>query len=141
MVNCFDLGTASTTTLATSSSTTTSSSTSSVTTTTTTKYVYQNSFVLNAFPFNSTNNGRIQVGLTDFLTFLPCLYSFDLNKIVDPLSLAYNYYCILSKTDPGDFSQGLYALEKNTALTQDQIKSANTCFKTSGMYIQLCILF
>lgn len=91
--------------------------------------------MLNAFPLNLTKNGRLNVSLTDFLAFLPCLYSYDLNKIVDPLSLTYNYYCILSDKYPGNFSQDLYSLRPNTALSQAQLNSANTCFKTNGIIV------
>ena len=115
-----------------SSSTSTTSSSSPILKTTTTKHIYPNGFILNAFPLNSTNNATIKIGLTDSIEFFPNLYSYDLNNIVDPLSLIFNYYCILSENDPGDFSNNLYLISARIPLSQIQINSASTCFKTNG---------
>jgi hypothetical protein len=121
----------------TTTTTSTSSSTSSTTTkpTTTTKYLYPNSFFLNAFPINTTieNQTIIKVGLTDLIAFLPSIYSYDLNDLLDPFKLSYNYYCILADKYPGDFSLDLYSIKPNKVLTQVQINAANTCFKTNGI--------
>ena len=111
------------------------SSSSSTTTRpeTTTKYLYPNSFVLNAFPINTTiENQTIKVGLTDSIAFLPSIYSYDLNDLIDPFKLGYNYYCILADKYPGDFSLDLYSIKPNTVLTHAKINTANTCFKTNG---------
>ena len=106
--------------------------------TTTTKYLYPNGFILNAFPLNSTiSNQTIKVGLTDYIAFFPSIYSYDLNNLIDPFTLTYNYFCILTDKYPDDFSLDLYSIKPNKVLTQEQINSANTCFKTNGICLFL----
>jgi len=147
--------TTTTSTSSSTSSTSSSSSSSSLTTSmlnsyfsstttrpkTTTKYLFPNSFVLNAFPINTTiENQTIQVGLTDSIAFLPSIYSYDLNDLIDPFKLNYNYYCILADKYPGDFSLDLYSIKPNTVLTQVKINAANTCFKTNGSFFAFFFL-
>ena len=69
------------------------------------------------------------------ISFVPAFYSIDPNGIIDPSSLNYNYYCILTDANTAqasNFNQPIYSILPNVDLTQDQTNNENTCFKSSS---------
>jgi hypothetical protein len=89
------------------------------------------SYVITAF--NQEIN--LSVDPLQSISFVPAFYSIDPNGIVDPKSLNYNYYCILinvNTVQASNFNQAIYAIQQNVDLTQDQINSESTCFKSTS---------
>ena len=71
------------------------------------------------------------------ISFAPSLYSTDPNSIINPVSLNYKFYCILTDAtnavQPNNFNQMLYSVQPNVQLTSDQIKAPDACFKSSSL--------
>jgi hypothetical protein len=88
---------------------------------------------------NSSNS--LTIGLSDSLLFMPVYYSYDLDKLTDPSLLDYNFYCILINKNQSmnNFNQNLYSIKPNVDLTNDQIQSYETCFKSKGFKIYLLL--
>ena len=91
------------------------------------------SFVITAF-----NQAVILlVDPLESISFVPAFYSIDPNGIIDPSTLNYNYYCILTDANTvqaSNFNQPIYSILPNVDLTQDQTNNDNTCFKSSSKY-------
>ena len=78
----------------------------------------------------------LSVGPLDSISFVPAAFSIDPNSLVDPSSLNYSYYCILTDSNTNltsSFDQSLYSIQPNAVLSQDQMNAANTCFKSSSI--------
>lgn len=89
----------------------------------------------NVLGFDSGAN--LTVGPFDSILFTPPFYSFDPNNVISPLTLNYQYYCILmnatSKVQPNNFNQSVYSIQPNVELTSEQINTPDTCFKSSSI--------
>lgn len=102
--------------------------------------VIPSGFIVSAF---DTQNGFIKIntsislGLSDSVAFIPAFYSYDLDNLLDPNSLIYNFYCILAakNTNPNNFNQDLYSVKVGEELSQTKISSLDTCFKTTGKFL------
>ncbi len=88
-------------------------------------------YLITAFSQAAVN---LLVDPLESISFVPAFYSTDPNGIVDPSTLNFNYYCILTDKNTvqeSNFNQPIYSIQPNVVdLTGDQINAINTCFKS-----------
>ena len=93
-------------------------------------------FVLLAFESSATS--ILQIGFLDTIVFIPVFYSFDQDGYINSNSLDYNFYCILinkGSITPNNFNQSIYSIHPDEDLPDEQMKSTETCFKTTSLLI------
>lgn len=82
-------------------------------------------------------SNRLVIGQNEHLSFLPAYYSYNPDYYIDPNSLSYDFYCILTDFNAvinksALINNTLYLIRPNATLSQEELNSPDTCFKSTG---------
>lgn len=97
--------------------------------------IISSGYILSAFNQDIAIDNKLSIGLLDTIAFVPAFYSKDLDNLVIFNQLSYNYYCILEDLNTNlqkSFDDDLHSIKPDTAITNDQMNSDETCFKSKS---------
>ncbi len=104
--------------------------------------IISSGYKLSAFNSDIASDFKLTVGLLDTIAFFPVFYSQDFDNLIMFNQLSFNYYCILEDLNTDllqikSFDDNLHLIKPNEAMTNEQINSLDTCFKTKSIQIIL----
>jgi len=97
-------------------------------------------FIVSGYPlpFLSMPTTDYTLGPFDSVSLIPAFYSYDADFLVNRKTLYYKFYCMLADIVPTansnntNITTDLYWMNPNGELTEEQINSDDTCFRSSG---------